>query len=146
MITLQEIELAKIAAQKAGDRTRLDALRLLINEVKAVAKADKNREPVADDVITAANRMVKKANETLSFLPEGDDRRPALDAEVAVMQEFLPQRLPRERLHALISSIADSEGAPKDKSLRGFINKELAARVRGQYDAKDANEIIGEIV
>lgn len=145
MRTLNDIELEKIAAQKASNRTRLDVLRLLINEVKIVAKNDGNRDTTADDVITAANRMVKKANETLGFLPAGDIRRVALEAEVEVVQEFLPQRLPREQLRALIESIVERPDAPEGKSIRGFINKELAAGFRGQYDAKDANEIIGEL-
>ncbi len=138
--TLLDIEKAKIEAQKSGDRTRLDALRLLINEVKGVAKSDGNREATADDVITAANRMVKKGKETLSYYLDGDERRNVVLTEIGVFSEFLPQQMDQTALERLIEEFMS--GAPEGKAARGYVMKELNGRYRGQFDPRAANDIL----
>lgn len=140
MVTVTEIQSAVTTALKSGDRTRADALRLLVNEVKKIAKDDKNREPTADDVITGANRLVKRANETMSFLSEGDLRGIALHAEIQIISEFLPQRMTDGALAKLIESLMAD--APEGKAARGHVMKELNSKYRGQFDNKSANDIL----
>lgn len=144
MTTLREIEQASIAALKSGDRTRLDILRMFINSVKNVAKNDGNR-PVEDaDVITAGSRMIKQAKETQSFLPADDLRSVSLNAEIAVVEEFLPQKISREKLTKMIEGFLKS--APEGKAARGFVMKELNGNHRGEFDNAVANEILVSLI
>lgn len=144
MATLKDIQLAITAALKAGDRTRADALRLLSNEVQKIAKEDKNRQPTDADVITGATRMVKRANETLSFLPVGDDRRAGPLAEIKIVSEFLPKQMSNDELEALIAEMLPR--APAGKAAMGFVMKELNTAHRGQFDNKAANAIVARLI
>lgn len=144
MASLKDVQSAIATALKAGDRTRADALRLLANEVQKIAKEDHNREPREDDVITGANRMVKRARETLSFLTEGDTRREAPEAEIEIVSEFLPEQMSRTKLQTLIEEMLPE--APAGKAARGYVMKTLNASYRGQFDNRDANEILGKLV
>jgi uncharacterized protein YqeY len=144
MKTIDDIMSDINIAMKEANPTRVAALRSLSNTVKMIAKNDKNREPVPDDVITAANRMIKQARETLSFLESGDDRQPPLEYEISVATEYLPKQLDETELKELISAFLDE--APDGKAARGFVMKNLNEGYRGQFDSKSANEILSSLV
>jgi uncharacterized protein len=143
MATLKDIEGEVVTALKAGNRPRVDVLRMLVNQTKLVAKNDTNREVRDDDVITAANRIIKQARETRSFLPEGDSRANGLDAEIAIVTEFLPQQMDREELDKLIGGLVE-EGLTGEnpKAARGIVMKTLNSQYRGRFDSQIANEIL----
>lgn len=140
MTSLKDIEASVSTAMKAGDRDRTAILRLLVSTVKSIAKNDGNREVADDDIIAAGNRMIKQARETRAFLPDGDARIAPLDAEIAIVEEFLPQKMARPALEGLISDLL-SQG-PEGKAARGFVMKELNGTYRGQFDAREANDIL----
>lgn len=142
MASLKDIENAVTASMKAGTKDRTGALRLFVSTVKGIAKSDGNREPTDADVITAGNRMIKQARETLAFLPEGDERATALNAEIAIVEEFLPQKMERTKLEGLIADLLTK--GPEGKAARGFVMKELNGNYRGQFDSREANDILSE--
>ena len=143
--TIQDVEHAITSAMKeGGNQARVDSLRGLLNQIKLIAKNDGNRDPNADDVITAGKRIIKQNRETMSFLPEGDDRRVPLEAEIAVVSEFLPQQMSDQQLTAIIQQVL--AGAPENsKSVRGIVMKHLNANYRGLFDAQTASTILGSL-
>lgn len=144
MTKLTEIETAVKEALKAGDKPRVNVLRMLVNETKKVAKNDGNREPTDDDIITAGNRLVKQTRETLSFLKEDNPAQGSLNKEISIYEEFLPKKMTREELTALIESFISDPAAPEGKAAKGFIMKNLNQNHRGTFDAQTANEIVTE--
>lgn len=143
MKTIQDVEQAVTVAMKSGDKARLDSLRGLLNQIKLIAKNDGNREVKPEDVITAANRVIKQNRETISFIPEGDDRRAPLESEITTVQEFLPQQMTRDELDALIGKLVEeglANGNPK--AVRGYVMKSLNTNHRGQFDAQEANTLL----
>ncbi len=142
MTNLRTIEEALITALKAGDRTRLDVLRLFVNQIKLVAKNDKNREVTEDDVITAGNRMIKQARETLSFINYDDFKAVPLMNEISVIEEFLPKKMSSAELGQLITELLAI--APEGKAARGYVMKELNSKYRGLFESKDANILLTE--
>lgn len=152
-MNLDAIQKQVIVAMKSGDRTRLDILRLLVNQIKLISKNDGNRLPSEDDVITAVNRMIKQARETRSYMVDeygsvtNDDnilKVKSIDAEIDVVSEFLPTQMDREGLHQLIKTILVD--APESKAARGFVMKELNSKYRGEFDSRQANELLGEMI
>jgi uncharacterized protein YqeY len=143
-MTLSQIENEVKVAMKAGDKSRVTSLRMLVNETKKVAKSDGNREPIDDDVITAGNRLVKQTRETISFLKEGDAQVQPLNDEIAIYEEFLPQKMDRAALTTLIEGLISSPDAPEGKAAKGFIMKNLNQSHRGFFDPAMANEVITE--
>lgn len=148
MASLKDIETAITTSMKAGNKERTATLRLLASTVKGVAKNDGNRDPTDEDVITAANRMIKQARETLSFLEQDSARQSsviALRAEIETVQEFLPKQMSREELDQLLAKLVEEgRSGENPKAVRGHVMKVLNTLYRGQYDAKQANEILTE--
>jgi uncharacterized protein YqeY len=148
MTSLKQIEDEVKVALKAGDKTRVTVLRGFVNTVKTIAKNDGNREPTDADVITAGNRIIKQARETLSFIPVGDatnESRGALLGEIEIVESFLPQKMDRTQLSGLIETILASSPV-QGKAAKGFIMKTLNSEHRGTFDAAMANEIVTEKV
>lgn len=149
MTSLKDIETEVGTAMKAGNKMRVNTLRMLVNTVKLIAKNDGNREPTDDDVLMAGNRMVKQTRETLSFLREGNEKdmeaRANLEAEIAVVEEFLPKKMSRDELTALINGLI-AESPAQGKAAKGYVMKALNQNHKGLFDAATANEIVTEKV
>lgn len=144
MTRLSEVETAVKEALKAHNKSRVTTLRMLVNTTKNIAKSDGNREPTDDDVITAGNRMIKQANETLSFYNEEEAKAHALHDEIATVEEFLPKKMDDAALTALIESLIANPAAPEGKAAKGFVMKNLNQNHRGLFDAATANAIVTE--
>jgi uncharacterized protein len=146
MASLTQLEEATTTSMKAGDKDRTAALRMFISTAKMIAKNDGDREVTDDDVIVAGNRMIKQARETRSFMPPGDSRMVAIDNEIAVVQEFLPNKMSAPELEELIVSILSQSTCPEGKAARGFVMKTLNSAYRGEFEARDANEFISKVL
>jgi uncharacterized protein len=144
MASLKVVESAITAAMKAGDKGRTAALRLLVSTAKGIAKNDGNRDVTDADMLVAGNRMIKQARETRSFLEAGDERIAPIDAEIAIVEEFLPRKMSRTDLAATIDAILQQDAAPEGKAARGYVMKTLNADYPGEFEARDANDILTE--
>ena len=144
---VSDIQDAVKAAMKAKDKTRVETLRILLNEVKLMSKNDGNRLPRDSDVVSAASRIVKRNRETLSFIPEGDERRDPIEAEIAIVQEFLPRQMSRAELEQVVSKLVEQgRTGGEDKAIVGYVMKNLKADYAGQFEAREANEIVKNLV
>jgi uncharacterized protein YqeY len=139
----------KIAAMKAGDRTRKDILILLINEANNIAKNDPakpNREVTDDDLMQSCNRTIKKARELIKIV---NDKGLEVDSsvpenEIAVAQSYLPQQMSRDELATTIRTIiGGDEMSPK---VKGKVMKALNTDHKGNFDSQMANEVLAEII
>jgi uncharacterized protein YqeY len=141
---LQKLKADVIVAMKAGDRTRLDVLRQFVNRTTMTAKNDGNRDATDKDVITAGLKIVKEANETRSiYVEKGVDTSPQ-DTEIAIVSEYLPRQMSEDDLRAVLVTLSAS--APEGKAARGYYNKELNARHKGEFDNAVAQRMIAEMV
>lgn len=141
---LKRLESDVVAAMKAGERTRLDILRMFVNKAKMTAKNDGNRMAEDRDVLTAGLKMVKEANETRDLLIANGRGVEIQDNEIAVVSEYLPKQMTEAELRNLLVGLKSQ--APEGKAARGFYMKELNANYKGQFDPRAANEIVAEMV
>lgn len=130
-------------AMKSGDTARRDALRLLLNRVKAVAKADKNRETNDADVLTAALKMTKESTESRDMFAAGGRDVTALNREIEIVSEFLPRKMSRDALVARITELVGQTSG--GKAARGFVMKTLNGEAKGAFDPADANAILADL-
>ncbi len=110
------------ASMKAGTPARTSALRMILARLKDtdIAARPKGIEQVPDDDILAMLRgMVKSRRESIELYTKG--ARPELaakeQAEIAVIEEFLPTQMdPSDLEAAVIKAIADT-GATSAKEM-----------------------------
>ena len=121
-------------AMLAKDKARLGAIRLVMAEIKQ--KEVDTRTTLGDDeVITVLTRMVKQRKDSISQF-EAAGRQDLADveqAEIRVLETFLPQPLGEYELDALIVAAIDELGASGMQAMGAVMNV-LRPKIQGRAD------------
>lgn len=121
-------------AMRARDRERLGALRLLQAAIKQ-KEVDERRELGDADVIAVVEKMIKQRRESVRQYQEGG--RPELaqadQAEIEVLEAYLPKPLDESELEALIDEAIRQTGASTMRDM-GAVMAALRPRVAGRAD------------
>ncbi len=109
----QRITEAMKDAMRAKDKARLGTIRLALAEIKKI-EVDERIEPDDVRVTAVLDKMIKQRRESVKQYEAGarQDLAEIENAEIAVLQEFMPQALAPEELAAIISqAMRDSAAA-----------------------------------
>ena len=121
-------------AMLAKDKARLGAIRLVMAEFKQ--KEVDTRTTLGDDeVITVLTRMVKQRKDSISQF-EAAGRQDLADveqAEIRVLETFLPQPLGEDELDALIVAAIAELGASGMQAMGAVMNV-LRPKIQGRAD------------
>jgi uncharacterized protein len=121
------------AAMKSGDKARLSVLRMALAGVKQ--REVDTRRPLDDaGVQTVIERMIKQGRDSLTQFRDGGraDLVAKEEAEIKVLQTYLPQPLSETELDTFIAECIDAAGASSVKDLgkvMGVIKSKAAGRV-----------------
>jgi len=122
------------AALKAGDKARLSVLRMALAGVKQ--REVDTRRPLDDaGVTTVIERMIKQGRDALAQFREGGraDLVAKEEAELAVLQTYLPKALDGEELENLIAEAIEASKATSVKDL-GKVMAVIKAKAAGRVD------------
>ena len=122
------------AALRAGDKARLGTLRLILAALKQV-EVD-TRKPLDEaGVLAVLDKMAKQRRESIAqFKAAGrTDLRDKEQAELAVIQEYLPEPLDEAELAALIDAAIAEAGASTLRDM-GKVMGILKPRLQGRAD------------
>jgi len=134
------------SALKAGDKTKVATLRLLIAALKN-EHIEKGRDLTPEEIEAALRRAVKQRKDSIEQYGRGG-RQDLVDsekAELAILEGYLPKGLTDEDLAAAIRAIVAEKGLSSGKDI-GLLMKELMARHRGKVDGKRAQELARQIL
>lgn len=136
-------------AAKAQDKLRLGALRNILAQVKNKEIAlIKRAEGLSDEeVIAVIKTMVKQCLDSVEQFKNGG-RQDLLDkeeAELKILQSFLPPQLSRDEIKAVVAEIAKKLNASGQKDI-GRVMKEVMPRFAGKADGKLVNEAVKEVL
>ena len=135
------------SAMLAKDAPRLNALRMLKSALGYVQIERKTDTLFDADFMAVVQREVKKRRDSAEQYTTGN--RPELaateNAEIAVLEVFLPKALPPEELEALIRATIQEVGAT-DKKQMGVVMKAVQAKVAGRADGKTISGIVGRLL
>lgn len=121
-------------AMLARDKARLGAIRLLMAEIKQ-REVDSRIELNDEDILAVVTKMVKQRRDSISQF-EAAGRQDLADkesAEIAVLQEFLPQQLTADEIAALIEQAITESGAAVMADM-GKVMAVLKPKVQGRAD------------
>ncbi|MEL6429895.1 MAG: GatB/YqeY domain-containing protein [Planctomycetota bacterium] len=133
-------------AMRAGDALKRDTLRMLIAAMKneRIAVGADLSEDQAQAVI---RRGVKSRKD--SAQQYRDAGRPELadkeDAEIAILEVYLPQMLDEAATEAAVKAAIDETGATEKCDL-GKVMKAVMAAHKGVVDGKLVNQIAGRLL
>ena len=134
------------AALKAGDKPRLNVLRLLLAAVKQ-GQIDGGKEADEAAVVAAAEKMIKQRRESIRQYTAGGraDLAQAEEAEVALLQPFLPAQLSEEELRAMVAQAAAEAGATSPKDM-GKVMSALKEKTAGRADMGVVSQMVKAVL
>ena len=134
------------AAMRAGDAPRVSTLRMINAKLKDtdIAARPKGVSQVPDDEIQGMLRgMVKSRRESVALYTQGN--RPELaakeEAEIAVIESFLPQQMDDAGTEAAVAAAIAETGAAAMKDM-GKVMAALKERYAGKMDFGKASPIV----
>ena len=140
------IKSAQVAAMKAGDKPRLAAVRLILAKLKDKDIELRTASQLPDDdaiVVDVLQKMAKQRRESITLYEQGGRQELAEQekAELAVIEEFLPQQMSEDETKAAIEAIKAELGATSIKDM-GKVIAELKARHGTQLDMGKASGLV----
>jgi uncharacterized protein YqeY len=141
-----EIQEAMKAAMKSGDRLALSALRLVLSALHN-EEIRLRRELTMEEIHRTITTLCKQRTEAIDLFRKGGRAELAEkeEAELRVLQQFLPQPLSENEVRNLIKVSIDEVGAKNIQDL-GKVMKQLMPRVSGRADGKRVNELAKELL
>lgn len=141
-----DIKAATITAMKAGEKDRTAALRQISAKIKDRDIEERmSSKDIPDDelVVSVLQKMAKQRRESIEmYVTGGRDELAAVErAELAVIEEFLPQMLSEADTVAAIEAIKAETGASSMKDM-GTVMAELKARHGAVLDGKLASSLV----
>lgn len=146
MKTKEKLTKAVKDAMRAKDDVRKRTLRLALSSIK-LAEVEK-REPLDEPALLAIlHKEVKLRKESITDAKKAD-RQDLIDeanAEIAVLQEFLPQPFTQEELEDLVKEIINQVNASSMAEM-GQVMKVLIPRLEGRATGKEANQMVRKLL
>lgn len=121
-------------AMKAGDKARLAVIRLILAATKQV-EVDERISLDDERVILVLDKMLKQRRESIRQYSEAgrNDLAEAEQAEILVIQDFMPQALSEAEIDDMIQRAVSETGAESAKDM-GKVMALLKAQMQGRAD------------
>jgi uncharacterized protein YqeY len=122
------------ASMKAGDKARLGVIRLILAALKQV-EVDERIVLDNERVILILDKMLKQRRESIRQFAEAgrDDLAAIEEAEILVIQDFMPKALDDEEIDAMVSEAVAESGAQSLKDM-GKVMGLLKTKMQGRAD------------
>ena len=121
-------------AMKSGDKDRLKVIRLIWAAVKQI-EVDKRIELDDAAVLDVLNKMVKQRHDSVTQFTDGGrvDLADIEIAEIAVLEDYLPEQLSAADLEALIDQVIAETGADSMRDM-GKVMGLIKEKAEGRAD------------
>ena len=135
----EEIKKQLIEAMKAGEKEKVDTLRLINSTIKDKDIADRtkgNMDGISDEaILSVLQGMIKQRKESIALYTQGN--RPELaeaeQKEVDIIQGFLPKQMTIEEVRTAIKEAITETGASSMKDM-GKVMGILRSKYAGKMD------------
>jgi uncharacterized protein YqeY len=136
----EELKQARLAREEA----RRDALALLVSSLKSAEK-ELQRPLTDDESLQVLQRERKKRQEAAeAFRGAGrDEQASGEEAELAVLQEFMPEPLSEEELEAIVDDAIAEVGATSMRDI-GRVMADVMPQVSGRADGSMVSQLVRE--
>ncbi len=138
----ETIKAAMKAAMKARDKERLATIRLIQAEFKRI-EVDERVEVDDTRALAVLDKMVKQRRDSAQqYLDAGRDELAAVEnAEIAVIQEFLPAQLSEDELAQMVDAAIAETGASGMQGMGPVMGK-LKPQLAGRADMGAVSQMV----
>jgi uncharacterized protein YqeY len=141
-----DIKTALVTAMKGGDKAATGTIRLIQSAIKNrdIELRTSSAEPDDDALVTdVLQKMIKQRRESVELYRKGnrEELAAAEEAEIAVIERFLPRQLSDEEASAAIQAIIVETGASSMKDM-GRVMAEVKARHASEIEPARASAMV----
>lgn len=136
------------AAMKAKDKDSLRTLRAIKSAI-LLANTDGSGEELTDEkAVKILTKMAKQRKDSLSIYKEQgrEDLAAVEEAELAVIEKYLPKQLSAEELNTALQAIIAQVGATSMKDMgkvMGVATQQLAGKAEGKAISAAVKQLLG---
>ena len=129
-------------AMKNRDELRKVPIRLVIAGIKE-AEIEKQHELDDSDVLRIIQKEAKARLDTIADAQKANrpDLEERAEAELAILKEFLPEELSREKIETVVRETIAEVGAASMADM-GTVMKALMPKVQGRADGGQVSQIV----
>ena len=141
-----DIKAATIAAMKSGDKAGTQTLRMVQSAIKnRDIEARTGAAPADDDALVTEvlHKMIKQRRESVEMYRKGnrEELAAAEEAEIAVIERFLPRQLCDEEAQTAIAVIISQAGASSMKDM-GRVMAQVKEKLGTSIDPARASGLV----
>ncbi|MCF2514145.1 GatB/YqeY domain-containing protein [Sphingomonas sp. G124] len=141
-----DIKAALVGAMKGGDKAATQTIRLIQSAIKNrdIELRTSTQTPDDDALVTEVlQKMIKQRRESVELYRKGarEELAAVEEAEIAVIERFLPAQLSEAEASAAIQSIIADTGASSMKDM-GRVMTEVKARLGTQIEPARASALV----
>jgi hypothetical protein len=119
---------------KSGEKSRLGVIRMILAAIKQV-EVDERIELSDDRILVVLDKMLKQRRESIKQFRDANrnDLAEIEEAEVIVIQDYLPQQLSEAEIDVLVAKAIAETGATSIKDM-GAVMALLKPQMQGRAD------------
>jgi uncharacterized protein len=131
-------------SMRSGDKDRRDALRLILNALRA-AKKELQRDLQESEELQVLQRERKRRIEAAEAFraAERDEQADAEERELAVLEEFMPAPLSEDALEEIVDDAIAEVGATSMRDF-GRVMADVMPQVAGRADGSAVSQLVRE--
>jgi uncharacterized protein YqeY len=144
MTLISELENEVKEAMRARDDARRDALRLILNSLKNAQK-ELQRPLSEDEELQVLQRERKRRTEAAEAFRAGGREEQAAkeEAELAVLEEFMPEPLSEDELERIVDDAIAETGATSMRDM-GRVMADVMPQIAGRADGSAVGQLVRE--
>ena len=131
-------------AMKNKDKEKLAVIRMVKGAIQ-MEELNKKKELNDEEIISIISKQIKTRKESIIEFEKGNrqDLISKTEAEISILDEYLPKQLTKEEALEIIESAID-EVKPTSMRDIGKIMQIIKPKLTGRYDMSEASKIIKE--
>ncbi len=133
-------------AMKSGDKLKLSVLRMALAAIQNMEIAQQTTLEDTD-VLGIIAKEARRRNESIESFKQGNrqDLVAQEEAELAVLNEYLPEQMAREEIVAAARKVIEEVGA-QGLSDKGKVMPRIIAQLKGKADGREINAVVTELL
>ena len=140
----EQLQKDMVAAMKARDRVRKDAISALVSAAKKVAIDEGCREDIPEELVDRVIlKEIKSVKEQLDSCPDSRaDLKEEYQARFNIFEEYAPKMMSAEEVENFISEKFAEIVASKNK---GMIMKNVMPELKGKAEGSVINQVVAKL-
>jgi uncharacterized protein YqeY len=137
---IDQVKSDTAVALKSGDKERVQALRLITNELQKAAKEQSD----GDETAVLQRERKRRLEAAQAYADAGrEDLAEGERREAAIIEEYMPEQLSDEELHAIVGDAVAESGASSPQDM-GKVMSVVMPQVQGRADGKRVSAVVRE--